>query len=100
MKLKKLHLTICLLTVFTMGFAESNTVNKTMTLDEVCQMAIENSTHLKMAKVGVETASVATKVAKSAFSPEVKLSASASYIGNGYITDRYWANGESVEMPQ
>ena len=82
-----------------MGFAESNTVNKTMTLDEVCQMAIENSTHLKMAKVGVETASVATKVAKSAFSPEVKLSASASYIGNGYITDRYWANGESVEMP-
>ncbi len=109
MRLKRLEITFFLLAMFSLGFAttkasdytfaQGKTEEKSMTLDEVCQMAVQNSKHLKVAQAGVETASAAVKMAKTAYTPEVKLSASASYIGNGYITDRNWGNGQTVEMP-
>lgn len=70
-----------------------------LTLQEVCEKTIQNSAQLKAGMSGVETAKQATRVVKSALSPTITLSASASYIGNGYLTDRNWASGQTIEMP-
>lgn len=70
-----------------------------LTLQEVCEKTIQNSSQLKVAKQGIAVSEQATQVVKSALSPTVQLSASASYIGNGYLTDRNWGNGQRVEMP-
>lgn len=84
-----------------MGFYTTGIAQKQLqlTLQEVCQKTIQNSSQLKVAKQGVTISEQATKVVKSALSPTIQLSASASYIGNGYLTDRYWGSGQSVEMP-
>lgn len=70
-----------------------------LTLQEVCEKTIQNSPQLKVVKQGIAVSEQATQVVKSALSPTVQLSASASYIGNGYLTDRNWGSGQSVEMP-
>lgn len=70
-----------------------------LTLQQVCEKTIQNSAQLKASLSGIETAKQATRVVKSALSPTISLSASASYIGNGYLTNRDWSNGQSIEMP-
>jgi outer membrane protein TolC len=72
---------------------------KTFTLTEVYELAIANSTQLKLSQTGVETAQTATKLVKSALSPSLDVSLSAFYIGNGILTDRDFSNAQNVEMP-
>lgn len=84
-----------------MGFYTTGIAQKQLqlTLQEVCEKTIQNSAQLKASQSGIETARQAIRVVKSALSPTIQLSASASYIGNGYLTQRNWSDGQTVEMP-
>lgn len=39
------------------------------------------------------------KVAKNALMPDIDISLSASYLGNGYLMDRNFSNGQTIDMP-
>lgn len=72
---------------------------KTYTLREICDLAIANSKQLQLSASAIETSQTASKLVKSALTPEIELSASASYIGNGVLTERNWSNAQDIEMP-
>jgi len=72
---------------------------KTFTLAEVYELAIANSKQLKIAQTEAKTAQVATQLARTALTPSLDFSLSASYIGNSFITDRGFSNYQSIEMP-
>ena len=72
---------------------------KTLTLNEVFELAIANSKQLKLSQTGVEMAASATKLTKMALMPSLDVSLSASYIGNGVMMDRDFSHAQNIEMP-
>ena len=62
-------------------------------------LADENSKTLKREDAAVAEAQQGVMVANSGYLPDIGISLSASYIGNGYLTDRDFANGQSIKMP-
>ena len=72
---------------------------KTFALSEVYELAIANSKQLKLSETGLETAQSATQLVKTALTPSIEVSLSASYIGNGAIMDRDFTHVNSIEMP-
>ncbi len=90
-------LTFCVLLFATQSLVGQT--SKTFTLSEVFELAIANSSQLKLSKTGVETAQAATNLVKTARLPSLDFSLSASYIGNGVIMDRDFSNAQNIEMP-
>jgi len=74
-------------------------VPRILTLSEVYELAIANSKQLKLSKTEVETARLATNLAKTALSPSIDVNLSTSYLGNGLIMDRDFSGAMSVSMP-
>lgn len=72
---------------------------KVFTLPELYELAIANSKQLQLSRTGVETSKSGTKLAKTALTPSVDVSLSASYIGNGLLLDRNFGNTQHIEMP-
>ncbi len=72
---------------------------KTFTLSEVYALAIANSKQLKRSQTSVEMARKATKLVRTAFSPSIDVSLSASYIGNGVMMERDFTNSQNIGMP-
>ena len=62
-------------------------------------LADENSKTIKAEDAAVIEAQQGVKVAKNGYLPDIDLSLSASYLGNGYLLDREFKNGQSVPMP-
>ena len=52
-----------------------------------------------MHQLAIEEAEQGIKVARNAYLPSLSLKAEASYIGDGYMTDRDFSNGIHAEMP-
>jgi outer membrane protein len=89
--------TLCILLITSQNLVAQ--MAKTFTLSEVYELAIANSKQLKLSQTRVEAAQSVTKFVKTALSPSLDVSFSASYIGNGVIMDRDFTNAQSVRIP-
>ena len=72
---------------------------RVMGIDELFRLADENSRSIQTYQTGVEAASETLKAAKAQRLPDIKASASVSYLGDGHIWDRHYKNGMRVDMP-
>ena len=97
--MSKVHLFIVVL--LALLWAEGSYAQKTyvLTLEQMFALADENSKTMKTEDAAVTEAQQAVKVAKNGYLPDIDISLSASYLGNGYLLDREFKNGQSVPMP-
>ncbi len=80
------------------SFAKDRTV-RVLTLDEVFQLATENSKQLKVSRSGMETARRATAVTRNARLPQIDASLAFSYLGDATIMERNFSDATRAEMP-
>ncbi|MBQ8190942.1 MAG: TolC family protein [Bacteroidaceae bacterium] len=97
--MSKVHLFIVVL--LALLWAEGSYAQKTyvLTLEQMFALADENSKTIKAEDAAVIEAQQGVKVAKNGYLPDIDISLSASYLGNGYLLDREFKNGQSVPMP-
>ncbi len=70
-----------------------------LTLEQMFALADENSKALKIEDASVIEAQQGVKVAKNGYLPDIDISLSASYLGNGALMDRDFSNGKNIKMP-
>lgn len=70
-----------------------------MTLDEVFSLAEQNSVAIDASRLALTEAEQAIVEAKTGRLPDIELKASASYLGNGTLTDRNFTNATNIKMP-
>ncbi len=70
-----------------------------LTLEQMFALADENSKALKIEEAAVIEAQQGVKVAKNGYLPDIDLSLSASYLGNGALMDRDFSDGQNIKMP-
>lgn len=68
-------------------------------MNEMFRLADENSQSIKSYKTGTEEAREAVRAAKAQQLPDINASLSFSYLGDGYLWDRHFKNGQSISMP-
>ena len=68
-------------------------------INEMFRLADENSQSIQTYKTGEEAAKEALKAAKSQRLPDIGASLSFSYLGDGYLWDRDFKNGQNIPMP-
>lgn len=68
-------------------------------IDELLRLADAQSKSIQTYRTGTEAAGEALKAAKAQRLPDVNVSLSASYLGNGKIWDRDFGNAMTVDMP-
>ena len=68
-------------------------------INEMFRLADENSQSIQTYKTGEEAAKEALKAAKSQRLPDIEASLSFSYLGDGYLWDRDFKNGQNIPMP-
>lgn len=73
--------------------------NQLLSIEEMFRLADENSRSIQIYSTGREIADEALKAAKAQRLPELNISLSASYLGNGRLWDRDFSNGMNIEMP-
>lgn len=72
---------------------------KVMGIEEIFRFADENSKSIQTYRTGKEAADEAVKAAKAQRLPDINVSVSASYLGDGKLWDRDYSNGMRVDMP-
>lgn len=70
-----------------------------LSIEQMFELADSNSKTLKVENSVIDEANQAIKVAQNGYLPEIDVSLSASYLGNGYLLDRDFSNGQNVKMP-
>lgn len=70
-----------------------------LTLEQMFALADENSKTIKAEDASVYEAHQGVKVAKNGYLPDIDISLSASYLGDGYLLNREFSHGQNVEMP-
>lgn len=70
-----------------------------MSVDDMFRLADENSKSIQAFKSGKEAADEAVKAAKAQRLPDINVSLSASYLGDGTIWDRDFSNIMKIDMP-
>lgn len=81
------------------GLHAQNTDRRMLSLDEMFRLADENSSSIKSYNTGKEAAAMAVRTAKAQRLPDISASLSASYLGDGYLWDRDFSNGQTISMP-
>lgn len=72
---------------------------RVMGIDELFRLADENSRSIQSYRTAVDASAEALKAAKAQRLPDIKGTASVSYLGDGHIWDRHYKNGMKVDMP-
>ncbi len=72
---------------------------KVMGIEDLFRLADENSRSIQVYKTGKDAAEEALKTAKLQRLPDISISASASYLGNGRLWDRDFSNGTKIDIP-
>ena len=80
------------------SFAQTLT-RKVLGINEMFRLADENSQSIQTYKTGKEVTDEALKAAKSQRLPDISASLSFSYLGDGYLWDRDFKNGQNIPMP-
>lgn len=91
-----------LLIAFILGFTPSlwaGPQERTMSLDELFQLADSVSLTLKSAESQSKVADATTAVAKNGLLPDINFTASATYNGNAWMADRNFSNGQNLDSP-
>lgn len=70
-----------------------------MGIDEMFRLADEQSKSVQTYRMGADAADEALRAAKAQRLPDISVSLSASYLGDGRIWDRDFGNGMKVDMP-
>ena len=70
-----------------------------MGIEELFRLADEQSKSIQTYRTGTEAAAEALKAAKAQRLPDVNVSLSASYLGNGKLWDRDFGNAMTVDIP-
>lgn len=73
--------------------------NYLLTLEQMFALADENSKTLQAENAATAEAQQAVKVARSGHLPDIDISLSASYLGNGTLMERNFSNAQGVKMP-
>ena len=95
-KVRLLIMVLCA-SLWAMGsYAQQSDV---LTLEQLFALADENSKTLKAEDAAVIEAQQGVKVAKNGYLPDLDITLSASYLGNGCLTDRDFSNGQNIHMP-
>lgn len=97
--MSKVHLFIMVLCVSLWAEGSYAQESYVLTLEQMYALADENSKALKVEDAAVVEAQQGVKVAKNSYLPDIDLSLSASYLGNGCLMDRNFSNGQCVKMP-
>lgn len=88
---------ICLLLCSTSLSAE--TTDRVLSLNELFSLADSQSKSIKIFEAAVVGANKDITVAQSAFLPNIGFSASATYNGNAWVSDRDFSNGQTFASP-
>lgn len=72
---------------------------RTMSLDELFQLADSVSLTLKSAESQSKVADAAITVARNGLLPDINFTASATYNGNAWMADRDFSNGQNLDSP-
>lgn len=72
---------------------------RVLSLEDIFALADENSKAIETENAAVAEAEQKISEAENGRLPDIELSVSASYLGNGYILERDFTNGQSVKMP-
>ena len=73
--------------------------SRPMGLEELFRLADEQSKRIQTYRTGTEAADEALKAAKAQRLPDVNVSLSASYLGNGKLWDRDFGHARVIDMP-
>ena len=94
----KNKMTLVVLSLF-FSTANAQLTERTMTLEEVVQLALENHTQLKLSKENIQIARQQTKIAELQKLPSITASANAFYLGDALILDKALTKVATVTMP-
>ena len=97
-KIKEVLLLFLLLNITPLLWAQ-NLHRQKINMEEMFELAEANSRSIRTYTIAEQEAEQAVKVAKNALLPSVDVSLSASYLGDGWIADRDFSNGENAPMP-
>lgn len=97
MKLKN-RMTLLILSLF-FSAAHTQTVERSMTLEEVQQLALENHNQLKLSKENIRIAKQQTKISELQKLPSITASANAFYLGDALILDKDLSKVATMQMP-
>lgn len=71
----------------------------TLGIGNMFELADKNSRSIRTFEIAEKEAEQSIKVAKNAMLPSIDIALSASYLGDGWIADRDFSNGENAPMP-
>ena len=97
--MSKVHLPIMLLCASLWAEGSYAQESYVLTLEQMFALADENSKTLKIEDTAVIEAQQGVQVAKNGILPDIDISLSASYLGNGLLTDRDFSNGKNIKIP-
>ncbi|MDD4602875.1 MAG: TolC family protein [Bacteroidales bacterium] len=99
--MRKLHLLTAILFILLnlQNLSAQSNNSMTLTIDEMFKLASKNSKQLKLLNSDIKTSEKTTEVAQNSLLPTLGISLSASYLGNGIITDRDFTNATAASMP-
>ncbi len=80
------------------GYAQK-TVRQVLSVDQMFLLADRNSKSLRPFATGIQEANQGVRVAENSRLPEIDVSLSFSYLGNGWMSDRDFSNGMNALMP-
>lgn len=73
--------------------------SRVMGLQELFVLAEENSRRIQVYNIAHEVAEAAVGSARAARLPEIGVSLSVSYLGDGWLSDRDFGHGTNIDMP-
>ena len=79
--------------------AAQNTKHYPLGMDEMFEIADKNSRSIRTYTIAEQEAAQSVRVVKNAMLPSVDLSLSASFLGDGRLSDRNFSHGENAPMP-
>ena len=95
-KKKRLIGLLCITVLCSQGLCAQT---RQMGIEELFRLADEQSKSIQTYRTGKEAAEEALKAAKAQRLPDVNVSLSASYLGNGKLWDRDFGNAMTIDMP-
>ena len=96
--IKRMSVSLTLLLV-SIPFLISAQQHYPLTIEQMFSLADQNSRAIRTYALAEREAEQAVRVARNDRLPSLELSASASYLGNGWIADRNFSNGMNAPMP-
>ena len=97
--MKKKSCKISTLIVLILWSLLAQSQQRTISLEELFRLADENSKSISAYRIGIDAAEENAQNARSERLPSIEASLSLSYLGNGYIWDRDFSNGMSIDIP-